>query len=151
MPRDFELLPHTADIKIRVYGTTLNDLFRNAVVGMFQAIGPIITGCTLRDGRVICPNLPQRRQVSVHAMDYEALLVDFLSEAIYLSDIHNEAYLDAMIHEIRKDKTGMSVSALLMGIQVKGFEVVEIKAVTHHDLRLIQNNGIWQTDIVFDI
>lgn len=147
VPKQFELLPHTADIKIRVYGKTLAELFRNAVIGMFQAIRPIAPGCKIINDMVVCPALPEHHEVRVESIDTEALLVDFLSEILYLSDVNNEAYLDAIIHEV----TNTKIKATVHGIKITGFEVVEIKAVTHHDLAVKQSKGIWQADIVFDI
>lgn len=145
--KDFELLPHTADIKVRVYGATLADFFHNAVVGMFQAVGPIIEGARAENERVVCTQLPIQRAVHVASIDLVSLLVDFLSEALYLSDVHNEAYLDATIHTVSETE----ISATLHGAPVKGFQVVELKAVTYHDLQVQQIDGVWQADIVFDI
>lgn len=147
MQKDFEQLPHTADIKVRVYGDSLKTLFRNAVIGMFQSIGPKIDGCRIEHDRVVCDALPAQHDVSVTGTDAEMVLVEFLSEVLYLSDVHNEAYLDAHIHEV--DDT--HVKATIHGIGVTGFEVVEIKAVTYHDLKIKDVDGQLQVDIVFDI
>jgi len=147
MNKDFEMLPHTADIKIRVYGKTLEDFFCNAVIGMFQSIGPKIPGCKIKNERVICDNLPERHTVQVESPDIGALLVDFLSEALYLSDVNNEAYLWADVQEVSQTK----IKATLHGIKVEGFEVVEIKAVTYHEMDVQKIDGFWQTNIVFDI
>lgn len=147
MVKDFEQVPHTADIKIRVYGQNLANLFRNALVGMFQTIGPQAVGCTRKRGRLICPQLPEKREIVVESIDLASLLVDFLSEALYLSDVNNEAYLDATIHTIN-DK---HIEATVYGVKITGFEVVEVKAVTYHDLDIKQIDGVWQTNIVFDI
>jgi SHS2 domain-containing protein len=147
MAKDFEQLPHTADIKIRVFGTTLKDLFKHALVGMFQVIRPIVIGCTIEKDRVVCRLLPEQRTVEVSSIDIPALLVDFLSEALYLSDVHNEAYLDATIHHLNETH----IKATLYGVKVTGFQVVELKAVTYHDLQVKQVRGQWQADIVFDI
>ncbi len=46
------------------------------------------------------------------------------SQALYLSDVYNEAYLDAKIHQI----TTTTVNATIYGIPITGFDVVEIKA-----------------------
>lgn len=145
--KDFELIPHTADIQIRVYGATMNDLFRNALIGMFQAIGPQAAGCTRIGDRVQCPTLPEQHDIEVTSIDRTALLIDFLSQAVALSDIHNQAYLDVVIKEL----TDTHIKATVQGVNVQGFEVVEIKAVTYHDAHIRQIDGIWQVDIVFDI
>lgn len=147
MIKDFELVPHTADMKLRVYGTTLQNLFRNALVGMFQAVAPQAQGCVRRNERTECISLPERHEIKLHSLDRESLLVDFLSEALYLSDSTNEAYLDVAIHHM----DDQHITATLHGIKITGFEVVEIKAVTYHDLKIIQSDTGWQADIVFDI
>lgn len=144
---DFEILPHTADIKIRAYGKNKQELFCNALIGMFQAIHPIVPECSIENDRVVCAVLPKRHEVHIQAHDKESLLVDFLSEALYLSDVHDEAYFDVIFHEY----TDTDIKATLCGVGVTGFEVVEIKAVTYHELVIEQHNGIWQADIVFDI
>lgn len=144
---DFEILPHTADIKIRAYGKNKKELFRNALIGMFQSIHPIIAGCHTENNRVICNTLPEHHVVALTAHNEESLLVDFLSEALYLSDVHNEAYLDATIDEL----TDNSIKAVLHGIEIMGFEVVEIKAVTYHELVIKKHDDGWMAEIVFDI
>ncbi len=147
MKKDFELLAHTADIKIRVYGADRAQLFCHALSGMFQSARPQAPGCTFKNGLLVCPRLSVAREVRVQAPDFDALLVDFLSEALYLSDVHNEAYLDAIIHEISQTQ----VHATIKGVAITGFEVTEIKAVTYHDLVVKEVLGGWQADIVFDI
>lgn len=145
--KDFEVLAHTADIKIRAYGTTLNELFRNALVGMFQVIGPISPNCTRVNDRTECIALPIKHTIDLRAPQLDILLVDFLSEALYLSDVNNEAYLDAKILEVDE----YHVRGVIYGIAVEGFEVVEIKAVTYHDLEIIHSKDGYRVDIVFDI
>ena len=145
--KDFELIPHTADLKIRVYGADYHELFANALRGMFQAIRPIVSGCAIEQDRVVCKELPARHHIKISSSSYETLLVDFLSEALYLSDVNNEAYLDVLINTL----IATEVDAELFGIAVQGFEVVEIKAVTYHDLAIRKKNDHMEADIVFDI
>ncbi len=147
MQKDFEQLSHTADIKIRAYGKTIEDLFRHALIGMFQSIGPQAPGCKVQDERLVCLELPKHHDIQVESPDRIGLLVDFLSEALYLSDVYNEVYLDATIHIL----TETDIKATVHGVHVTGFEVVEIKAVTYHELEIKQVDGVWQAEIVFDI
>lgn len=146
MKRDFELIPHTADLQLRVYGTTLEGLFSNAVIGMFQSIEPRSPLAKNSNGRLVAESLPRVRDIEVESLDLDALLVDFLSEALYLSDIHDEAYLQAQVHEL----STTYIKATLLGVPVTGFNV-EIKAVTYHGLSIEKKNNEWQADIVFDI
>jgi len=114
---------------------------------MFQVIGPKISGCKKNNERVICDSLPERRDIEIDALDLDSVLVDFLSEVLYLSDVHDEAYLDAKIHNV----SNKYIKATVHGVKVKGFEVVEIKAVTYHEMKVEQVDGVWQSNIVFDI
>lgn len=145
--KDFEMVPHTADIKIRAFGHTMEELFRHALQGMFQSVRPKAHGCHEHEGRLICTSLPSRHGIRVQSPDREALLVDFLSYALYLSDVHDEAYLDVDIHLL----TCTSIIATVKGVKVTGFEVVEIKAVTYNDLKIEHRDDLWQAEVVFDI
>jgi SHS2 domain-containing protein len=148
MIKDFEIIPHTADLKIRVYGKTLEELFTHALIGMFQATRPIAPECRYDEHeRLVCPRLPITRDIGVNSPDIESLLVDFLSDALYLSDVHNEAYLKVIIDSLSNNR----MIARVQGVGINGFDESEIKAVTYHDLKIIQKDGVWQTDIVFDI
>ena len=137
MNKKFEILSHTADIKIKAYGATHAELFANALHGMFESVSPIIKQDTQTT----------TRSINLHAADFESLLVDFLADCLYLSDVHNEAYFDVLFEVLN----GTHLSAVVYGTPLLGFEGVEIKAVTYHDLHLEQHNGIWQATIVFDI
>ena len=147
MSKDFEQIPHTADLKIRVYGKDKKQLFRHALIGMFQVIRPITQGCTVQNDRTICTELPIQREIKVSAIDEISLLVDFLSEALYLSDVHDEAYLDVIIDNF----SSVELKAVLLGVKIKRFDGVEIKAVTYHDLHIEKKDDEWVADIVFDI
>lgn len=141
------MVPHTADFKLRAYGQTMEELFKHALQGMFQSIRPQSHSCHENDGRIICDVLPAKHGIRIEAPDREALLVDFLSQALYLSDVYDEAYFDVDIHKL----TSTSVKAIVRGVKITGFEVVEIKAVTYNDLKVEYTDGVWMAEIVFDI
>ncbi|MGE0009213.1 MAG: archease [Candidatus Babeliales bacterium] len=144
--RDFEALPHTADLKIRVYGASLSELFSNALIGMFQSIEPVVPQCKIIDERVVCQLLPAHHTIKIASSEVDLLLIDFLSEALYLSDVHNEAYLAVDVHIFNE----RALEATIKGVPVKRFGI-EIKAVTYHDLKILKTNDGYQVDIVFDI
>lgn len=144
---DFELIPHTADIRLRVFGRDLKELFKNALIGMFQSIGPVVSTCQRINDRLVCPALPVQHSINITAGDKDQLLIDFLNEALYLSDIHDEAYLDAEILQLDEK----SIQARIKGIGVERFEVVEIKAVTHHGGPIKKIDDRWTVDVVIDI
>jgi len=147
MTKKFEFFPHTADIQMRVYGKTLDELFTNALIGMFQSIAPNEPGCTIKENVIHCKNLPVQQEIEITSPDVSALLVDFLSEALTLSDIHNQAYFNVTIKEINE----LYINGTLHGLKITSLDIMEIKAVTYHGLNVQLINGNWQADIVFDI
>lgn len=147
MNKEFELVPHTADLKIRAFGITLEELFRNALKGMFASVKPQSPSITYKDDIPVVKHYTVEHKVVVRSSDQETLLVDFLSECLYISDVHNEAYFDAQFATF----SDTELDAVVYGVAITGFEVVEIKAVTYHDLTLEQIDGLWCATIVFDI
>jgi len=133
----FDLLSHTADTKIRVTADTRQELFIGAVHGMFSIMQPVL-------GDAVST---QERHLVIQSPDIESLLVDFLSEVLYLSDVHNESY-DRVLFAICTDR---EIDATLYGRNVKRFEGVEVKSVTYHELEVTEDKGLWHATIVFDI
>lgn len=144
---DFIQLPHTADIKVRVFGATKEELFAHALEAMFQVIHPLVSDACTEHDRVIPSSLPIKREITISSIDDANLLVDFLSEALCLSDTHNEAYFKADITFPEPTK----LYAIIYGAPITGFESTEIKAVTYNELNIEHTAEGWQTDIVFDI
>lgn len=143
--KEFEQVAHTADLKVRVYGKTKEELFVHALRAMFLSSKPIMA---FKDGvELTCAIAPIVHEVSLCAADQEALLVDFLSYALSHAAINHHVYFDAIIHQL----TDCCVKASLCGAPISGLAAAEIKAVTYHDLAIIYCDGYWQTYIVFDI
>lgn len=133
--KPYTILKHTADLKIKIRGKTLAELFTNALSAMFLSVGPEIK-----------TERPTSRKIKINSPDKESLLVDFLNEALYLSDVHNEAYLKAIFHKFTKRE----LTGKIIGRAIAGFDI-EIKAVTHHGLKIKKVNNGWECTILFDI
>lgn len=133
----YELIPHTADCKLRVYGKNLPELFVHALQGMFEICSP----------RKALPEKKVTHSITLVSSNIDYLLADFLSECLALSDINNEAFDQASLELL----TNTHVMATISGYKIEGFEGVEIKAVTYHELTVHQENSGWVATIVFDI
>lgn len=147
MTKQYELVAHTADLKIFAYGTTLEELFRNALRGMFASVKPHSPSIAYHHDEPQIAHYTVEHNVVVRSSDQETLLVDFLSDCLYLADTHNEAYFDATFTVF----TETELEATIFGVSITGFEVVEIKAITYHDLQIEQIEGGWRATLVFDI
>lgn len=133
----YEIIAHTADLRLKVSGKNPEDLFREALKGMTSVL------------KADTKHLPAsvRQTVAVEAADRTALLVDFLSEALSRAQIYKEAYTDVHFRHF----TERAVEAELIGAKVSEFDE-DIKAVTYHEANVRQNErGEWETMLVFDI
>lgn len=136
MAKKYEILDHPADLKIRAFGKTKEELFLN----ILYAMGNYQKG-EIKDKAVI------KREIRVESPDLAALLVDFLSEVLYLSQINKEIFSDVKFTKF----TDTELEAELFGQKAECFGE-DIKAVTYHGLDISQTkDGIWQATILFDI
>lgn len=133
----FSFAPHTADLELHVSGTSLEELFRNALAGMLSIFEAEID-----------PTQPATTYpVTLTATSLEQLLVKFLSEALFLNTVHHVTFPKITVSSI----TPTSLDATLEGQKITRRKPLEIKAVTYHNLEITQRNGLWHATIVFDI
>ncbi len=138
MPGNFEILEHTADVKIRVWGKTKEALFQEAVLAMMS----ILASCSALADQ---PKL--NRTVKVKASDSETLLVDFLNEVLYLTQTEKAVFDKIKISKL----TDTEIIGELSGKKVERFGE-DIKAATYHNLDVHQNrDGVWEAIILFDV
>lgn len=140
--KKYEYLEHTADIKFLAYGNTLEEVFENAALAMFNVI--IDTGKVSGE---------TAREVSLTSPDLESLLVDWLSELLYLFEVDEIVFWKFRVEEIREEGEG-SIKAVAFGEQYypesHPFET-EIKAVTYNQLELEKTVDGWKAQVVVDI
>lgn len=142
--KKYEILEHKADLKIRAFGATKHELFLNSVLGMEESM----------QYEVRKPEEKVKRQVKVSSPDFTVLLVDFLSEVLYLTQVNKEVYDSVKFEKFSDPSTSSGqaeIKAELSGKKIERFGL-DIKAVTHHQLDISQKkNGIWEAVIIFDI
>ncbi len=131
----FEELDHTADWKIRVWGEDYADLFRNAALAMYA-----LMGTARRTG----PDV--ERRITVEGVDYPSLLVAWLNELLFYTEVYGEIFTEVDIHTLRPD---------YLEATVRGFvgesEFSKIKAVTYHDLEIRETSEGVEATLVFDV
>ena len=134
--RRYEELEHTADLKIRIHGQDREELFRNAswaLAELLVEVGEPVPGSE----RTL--NLPG-------AADYSLLLVDFMSELLYLWEAEGLVFIATGQLEVSLQ----GVSATLEAFEPKAYRQA-IKAVTYHGLEIEDTEGGFQAKIIFDI
>lgn len=134
----FEVLDHTADVAIRAYGESLNDLFENAARGMFHLIAAV--GDTPPTSEA---------EIFIEAIDLETLLVGWLRELLLRFELQNEFSLAFSIESLQT--TSLRGRVGLVTFDSEQHELLRhVKAITYHGLRVEQTDGGWQAMIVFD-
>ena len=134
--KKFEILEHKADLKIRAFGKTKKDLFLNMMSGMIESQKAEIKG-----------GKRTKREIKIKSLDFSALLVDFLSEVLYLGQVNKEIYTNVKFTKF----TDKEIRGKLIGQTIERFGE-DIKAATHHDLDIHQKeDGTWKATVLFDV
>lgn len=135
MEKKFEILEHTADLKIRAFGKTKEELFKNALLGMSS-----VQKTELPAGEKITV------KIKIESADPTALLVDFLSEALTQSQIDK-----AVFYEVKFSKfSDAALEGEIEGVKIAEFDE-DIKAVTYHGAEVVQKNGVYEATVIYDI
>ena len=132
----FEYLDHTADIGIKAYGQTLEECFENAALGMFTIL---FGGSEIKEVGEF--------EIRLEAPDLEQLLVDWLSELLYLHEADELAFCSCSVK-----LEGAKLDARVKGEAFNPERHVvdtQIKAVTYHMLEVDEEKGYVQ--VLFDI
>jgi protein archease len=133
----FEEISHTADIKIRVRAPTLEALFSES----FNALMQIMYG-TARKGGII-------KEIKVESPDNESLLLDFLSEVLFVSEVESLVFFNASI-----SIHGSNLTAELSG---EPFDPIrhsggsEVKGISYSGLSITNDANGYMLDIIFDV
>ena len=137
--KSLEYLPHIADIRMKIQGSSEEELFRAGLEG----IGRILKA----DAFVNPQQANEIVELSLVSVDMTTLLVEFLNEVLMYSHTQKAVFFDVQIQGI-SDK---EIRAKIMGQKVDDFDE-DIKAVTYHEAQ-VQNNasGMLETIIVLDI
>ncbi|MGI0150138.1 MAG: archease [Thermoplasmata archaeon] len=132
----YEEIEHTADVGIRAYGRTLDELFANAAEGMFSLIADLPAVKPVGES-----------EVRLTADDTPILLLRWLSELLYVHETQRLLFssFDAHVAE-----TSLVGHARGEPIDKRRHELkLAIKAVTRHRLTVDPQKGI--AEVIFDI
>ena len=132
-------LDHTGDVRIKVFGNSIEELFVNAAYGLFD---------TITDADKIESQIAETVEVS--GIDKEELLVNWLSELNYLFVTESKIFNKFEIEHFRDNELSATVLGEKFNAHKHPFHT-EIKAVTFHDLLIEKVGKHWETKIVFDI
>ena len=132
----FKEIEHTADRALEIYGSDLRELLLNAAVGMNSLLA--------RESSAFC--LQEEKSIELDAIDSESLLVEWLSELAYWAEAELLVFHKFELHSL----SPTHVKATVHGSRVAQLES-HIKAVTYHNLKIIQTDEGLTATVVFDV
>ena len=136
--KKFKFLEHTADVKFQAFGKTLEEVFENSVLAMFNI---------LHKGKV---KSEKKFKINVKGKDFESLLYNFLEEFLLLFDSEN--FFLSKIDKIEIDKKKFRLRAEISGDNTENYEMsTYVKAVTYNEMFVHKEKGKWVAQVVIDI
>ncbi len=135
----FEILEHTADIGFRARGSTPAELFENAAFAM----------CSISTE---LQNVEPKSEYPLAAsgQDYESLLVNWLSEILYWTDGRQLAFCEFHVGQIDPEMVTGIARGEPRSPERHPARVI-VKAVTYHQLKVIQGPEGWVAEVYLDI
>jgi SHS2 domain-containing protein len=141
----YEELHHTADWAIRVWGADLTALFVHAAEAMFELQGANLSAEPAMSDEVTCLG-----------MDLETLLVAWLNELLFASEINDALYTRFDVHitpnsgrSLAEPASEYALFASIAGLSGRG-PLAHVKAVTYYGLAVTQTGRGWEATVTFD-
>ncbi len=138
MEKKFEFLEHTADIKFRAFGKTLEEVFENSALAMLNII---------YKGKV---KEEKKLKIKANGKDIESLLYNFLEEFLFLFDSEN--FLLSDVKNIKIDEKNFTAEAEVVGDDVINYKTsVHVKAITYNDMFIKKDKDKYTAQVVVDV
>jgi len=146
--KKYESLEYLSDVKLRVYGKNVKELFENAAEGMFALITDI---------KKIEKKIEKKIKITANEkIGLEDLLMTWLEKLLFLNEVNNLIFREFNISCLINGDDKSVIAAEVKGekISLRKHEILmQIKAPTYHDLNINRDEktGIFTVEIVFDV
>jgi SHS2 domain-containing protein len=137
--KNYEVLEHTADIRLRIKGKNLKELFKNAALSIFD----------ISSRKQFTKNKKHADlKIKLKADSLEELFVLWLNELLSLSSAKNLIFHGFKIIKLEDNY----IEAMATGGDMNNYKVhTEIKAVTYHELKVIQSSTGCIAEVILDV
>lgn len=135
----YEVFEHTADLGLRIRAADLNSLFADAGRGMFSVIAGDLAGISARDAH----------KFDLEGTEVDYLLFDWLNELLYAFESQRLLFVAFDVHVT---KTGLQATVSGEPWDPARHRLEhEVKAITYHALRVVQQSDGWLAEVILDI
>lgn len=135
----YTLIPHTADIGIRLSNKTLKGLFKTGAYALFDILSEIKR-----------TEIKFQKEISVNAVNIEELLNEFLSKLLREFTVEGNLINKTEIIYVEPNYLSAVISGEPFDPQ-KHFIKIEIKAVTFNDLYVKKTKIGYEAQVIFDV
>jgi SHS2 domain-containing protein len=137
--KNYEVLEHTADFRLKIKAFTLKGLFKQACLA--------ITGVTAEKHRMLYPE-KHKIVITQKADNPEELFINWLNELLSVSAAEGLIFEEVKISRFDPK----FIAALAIGSDMRNYKVnVEIKAATYHELKVAKAGLFWQAEVILDV
>ncbi|MEA3557784.1 MAG: archease [Candidatus Thermoplasmatota archaeon] len=133
---------HTADLWLIAEGSSIEEVFKRALTGLYSVIA---SEFEIDDER--------EEMEKFKGTETEEILIDILSEALYLFDAESRVIMDPRF-ELERNNEGIMVRMWFgsAGVRIKeGCHGMEVKAATYHGTEIAAINKVHRARILLDI
>jgi SHS2 domain-containing protein len=131
----YEIIEHTADVGITASARTIEELFEQTALGLFEILGAWQPG----EGREI--------SIELEPSDDAGLLVDWLNELLFLQDTNDIVFTGLKVGKVRD---GL-VATVDVASRAKTLEGTAVKAATHHQILVERDGDGWVSRVYVDV
>jgi SHS2 domain-containing protein len=136
--KKYEIVDHTADIAIKVYGKDLISIYLNSAFALFDLLCDL-SKVDIRDCLLI----------NIEGLDKEDLLIRWLNELIYKYAGERWLFKEFKIIEFKENYLKAEVKGEKYNPK-KHILKAETKAATYHDVHIEKVKDLYQVQIIFD-
>jgi len=138
----YKYLPHIADVRFEARGNTIEQVFEQAALAMFNII---IDTSVLKPEKSI--------EVTLESSGLDDLLYDYLSELLYLFEVEEIIFESFHVDSINQTDKGYTLHGQAYGESITSRQHIfdtEVKAVTYHQLKVIKDETGYYVHVIVD-
>lgn len=138
--KPYEIIEHTADVGLRIYGKDLKELFAHAAIGL----GDLMTDISK-------VSIKEEQRIQLKGEDVGDLLLKWLREILFLFSAQHKIFKEVTFHQLTEKELDATVKGEIFNPAIHD-QKCEVKAVTYHQFKLErQKTGTWIAEVIFDI
>ena len=138
--KKFEIISHTADFSFRVFGNSIQELYKN---GAFALMELMFQSSSTRTAKLI------EKKIKINSLDTDSLFIDWLREIHYLAVVKKKITEKILITKLNNKTINAQVWTTVLNPEDK--TVREIKAITYHNIKIISKKDFIYAEIVCDV